>query len=96
MAAIQWYDWCGYVGVALILSSFFLLQAERLKSNGLIYQSMNVLGAVGIMISLLMMLLIYGRMNVPAFVQEVAWAAIGIYGIVSTRRRRVAERKDAR
>ncbi|HET7267681.1 MAG TPA: hypothetical protein VFJ15_06180 [Oleiagrimonas sp.] len=91
MAAIQWYDWCGYVGVALILGSFFLLQAERLKSNGWIYQLMNVLGAIGILLSL-----IFGAMNWPAFFQEIIWALIGIYGIVSTRRRRIAEREDAR
>lgn len=83
MSNIQWHDWCGYAGVALILLSFLLLQAERLRSNGWIYQLMNVLGAIGIMLSLT-----FGSFNLPAFLQELAWAFIGIYGIVSTRRRR--------
>lgn len=93
MAAIQiqWYDWCGYVGVALILGSFFLLQAEKLKSNGWIYQLMNVLGAIGIMLSL-----VFGAFNLPAFLQELIWALIGIYGIIAARRRRLAVRDDAR
>lgn len=80
---IEWYDWCGYVGVVLILLSFLLLQAQKLHGNGWIYQLMNVLGAIGIMLSLL-----FGSFNMPAFLQELAWALIGIYGIVSSQRRR--------
>lgn len=80
---IAWYDWCGYVGVFLILLSFFLLQAEKLRSNGWIYQLMNVFGAIGIMLSLT-----FGSFNMPAFLQELVWALIGIYGIITARRRR--------
>ena len=28
-----WYDWAGYIGVLLVLSAFFLLQAHRLHGN---------------------------------------------------------------
>ncbi len=72
-----WYDWAGYVGVALILLAFFLLQAQRLHGNRLTYQAMNILGALGVMLSLL-----FGNFNLPAFMLEVAWIAIGVYGVL--------------
>ncbi|MFC5740897.1 CBU_0592 family membrane protein [Dyella tabacisoli] len=83
----EWHDWAGYIGVVLVLLAFLLLQARKLHGNGLIYQLMNVLGALGVMISLLA-----GTFNTPAFVMQVAWLLIGIYGIV----RGVKVRREAR
>jgi len=80
-----WYDWAGYIGVALILLAFLLLQAQRLRGNGLMYQLMNVLGALGVALSL-----VIGAFNLSAFLLEVAWIAIGIFGIVRNWRRRRA------
>jgi hypothetical protein len=77
---IAWYDWAGYLGVALVLLAFLLLQAHRLHGNGLVYQLMNVFGAIGVMLSLL-----FGAFNASAFVMQLAWLAIGIYGIVRRR-----------
>lgn len=83
----HWYDWAGYAGVLLILLAYFLLQARKLHGNRLAYQLMNILGALGVMLSLL-----FGSFNWSAFLLEVAWIAIGIYGIASS----VKERRDAR
>ncbi|GAB2547395.1 CBU_0592 family membrane protein [Rhodanobacter koreensis] len=74
---LQWHDWAGYVGVLLVLLAFLLLQAHKLHGNGLTYQLMNIFGALGVMLSL-----VFGSFNASAFVMEVAWAAIGIYGVV--------------
>lgn len=76
---IFWYDWAGYIGVALVLLAFFLLQARKLQGYGLIYQLMNILGALGVMVSLL-----FGAspVNWPAFLMQVAWIAISGYGIL--------------
>jgi len=76
---IFWYDWAGYVGVALVLLAFFLLQARKLQGHGLIYQLMNILGALGVMMSLL-----FGAspINWPAFLMQVAWIGISGYGIL--------------
>ncbi|MEO7148398.1 MAG: hypothetical protein ABIY40_00410 [Rhodanobacteraceae bacterium] len=71
-----WYDWAGYIGVILILLSFLLLQAQRLHGNGLTYQVMNIFGAFGVMLSLL-----FGSFNLSAFLLEVAWIAIGVFGV---------------
>jgi len=82
-----WHDWAGYIGVVLVLLAFLLLQAHKLRGNGLLYQLMNVLGALGVALSLVLSVVI----NCPALVMQVAWMVIGIFGIVhSTRARREA------
>ncbi len=78
-----WYDWAGYLGVALVLLAFFLLQERKLQGSGLVYQLMNVLGAIGVMLSLA-----FGNFNLSAFIMQVAWLLIGGYGIVRGIRRR--------
>jgi paired small multidrug resistance pump len=83
----HWHDWAGYIGVLLVLLAYLLLQAHRLHGNGLIYQLMNVLGAIGVMLSLL-----FGAFNASAFFMQVAWLLIGIYGIA----RGMRVRREAR
>ncbi|HZY34442.1 MAG TPA: hypothetical protein VFE75_11800 [Rhodanobacter sp.] len=78
-----WYDWAGYLGVALVLLAFFLLQERKLQGSGLVYQLMNVLGAIGVMLSLA-----FGSFNLSAFIMQVAWLLIGSYGIVRGIKRR--------
>jgi len=78
-----WYDWAGYIGVALVLLAFFLLQERKLQGSGLVYQLMNVLGAIGVMLSLA-----FGNFNLSAFIMQVAWLLIGGYGIVRGIQRR--------
>ncbi|MEY2170322.1 MULTISPECIES: CBU_0592 family membrane protein [unclassified Rhodanobacter] len=72
----HWYDWAGYIGVLLVLLAYFLLQARKLHGNKLAYQLMNILGAFGVLLSLT-----FGNFNWSAFLLEVAWIAIGVYGI---------------
>lgn len=76
-----WHDWAGYIGVVLVLLAFLLLQARKLHGNGIVFQLMNLLGAVGVMLSL-----IFGVMNWPAFLMQLAWLAISIYGIANSAR----------
>ncbi|RDS83876.1 hypothetical protein DWU98_06105 [Dyella monticola] len=78
---VTWHDWAGYIGVVLVLLAYLLLQAHKLHGNGLIYQLMNVLGAAGVMLSL-----VFGAFNAPAFFMQVAWLLIGIYGITRSAR----------
>jgi hypothetical protein len=74
--SFHWYDWAGYIGVLLVLLAYFLLQARKLHGNRLAYQLMNILGAFGVLLSLT-----FGSFNWSAFLLEVAWIAIGVYGI---------------
>ena len=85
---IEWPTIVGIIGTLLVLLAFFLLQARKLHGNGLVYQLMNVLGALGVMLSLL-----FGNFNTSAFVMQVAWLVIGIYGIANSARVR-RELKD--
>ena len=86
MSTLFWYDWAGFLGVLLVLLAFLLLQAHRLHGNGPTYQLMNVLGALGVTLSL-----VFGSFNLSAFLLELAWMAIGVYGIVRGARRRAGK-----
>lgn len=81
---IDWTVIVGLVGMIITLLAYFLLQAQKLHGNGLIYQLMNAVGALGVALSLL-----FGTFNLPAFLLEVIWLVISIYGIVVARRIRV-------
>jgi paired small multidrug resistance pump len=72
---LLWYDWVGLLGTFMILAAFFGLQAGRLDGNRLPYQLLNLLGAGGVLVSLL------GQFNVSVFLLEVAWMLIALYGI---------------
>ena len=73
---IEWYDYVGTTGVILILAAYFLLQTERLSSANLSYSLLNLIGAAFITISLLF------DFNLSAFIIELFWIAISIYGIM--------------
>jgi hypothetical protein len=83
VSTLHWHDFAGFIGVLLVLLAFLLLQAHRLHGNGLTYQLMNILGALGVALSLL-----FGSFNASAFVLELAWMAIGVFGIVRSAQRR--------
>ena len=75
---LQWYDWIGMLGTLMVLAAFFLLQAGRLSGTGITYQLLNLLGAGGVLVSLL------GKFNLPVFFLELAWMLISAYGIART------------
>ncbi|HKV65410.1 MAG TPA: hypothetical protein VJN66_03415 [Rhodanobacteraceae bacterium] len=81
---IDWTVIVGLIGMIVTLLAYFLLQAQKLHGNGLVYQLMNAVGALGVALSLL-----FGTFNLPAFLLEVIWLVISIYGIVVARRIRV-------
>ncbi len=80
MTSLHWYDWAGLIGVALILFAYFLLQAGRLRGDALPHQLLNAVGALLILLSLLF------AFNLSAFLMELAWLAVSIYGIVRGRK----------
>lgn len=70
-----WYDIVGSVGVLTIISTYVLLQTERVKSESLTYSVLNGAGAALIAFSL------FYSFNFSAFVVELLWMLISIYGI---------------
>lgn len=71
-----WYDIIGSIGVGTIILTYVLLQTGRLRSESLAYSALNGLGAGLIAFSLLY------SFNFAAFVVEILWVLISIYGIV--------------
>ena len=83
-----WYDFAGNVGVVLMVLGYLLLQAEKIRSSDLSYSLMNGVGALLVLISL-----IY-RFNVSAFLVELFWLLISIYGLIKfAARPRAKERR---
>jgi len=66
----------GTIGVAVILSSYFLLQTHRIQSTELRYSLLNFVGSSMILISL------FHDFNLPSMIVEAAWSLISILGIV--------------
>jgi len=86
---LQWWDWIGLCGTASILLGFFLLQAGKLHGQRIIFQLMNLLGAMCILVSL------YGKFNLAVFLLEAAWLVISAFGIrTSWKRRQATKQRD--
>ena len=75
----SWYDFLGNIGVLLILLSYLLLQMKRIKSQSMYYSLMNATGALLILVSL------YYNFNLSAFVMEIFWLLISLYGLWQSR-----------
>lgn len=74
--SFAWFDIVGSLGVATVIITYFLLQTGRLKSESLRYSVLNGLGAGLIAFSLLY------SFNFSAFVVEVLWVLISVYGMI--------------
>ena len=69
-------DLIGYLGVAVILLTYFLLQAQKINQKKYLYSWLNLIGATFILYSL------YFHWNWPSVVIELAWILISGYGIL--------------
>jgi hypothetical protein len=72
-----WYDVLGNVGVAVILAAYIGVQIDRLDARSVAYSVLNAIGAGLITVSLCF------DFNLSAFVIELAWMLISLYGIAS-------------
>jgi len=68
------FDFLGNIGVLLLMIAYLLLQLNKL-SNGLLYSTLNALGAGLVVVSLLT------NFNLSAFLMEVFWVLISLVGI---------------
>ncbi len=77
-------DLLGLLGAALFLLAFAGVQVERLDPHGVPALTMNLAGAVLVLISLLY------AFNLAAFVMESCWGLVAAYGLAKRviRRRR--------
>jgi hypothetical protein len=72
---MHWFDFVGSLGVFIIIFTYVLLQAEKIRSETLQYSLFNALGASLIIVSLLY------DFNFPAFIVEFFWLLISLFGI---------------
>ena len=81
-------DWfvhaVGLSGTAMILSAYCALQTGHMAAETLVYNYLNLVGAVLILVSL------YFHFNLASFVIEIFWIAASILGLVRVYRARRA------
>ncbi len=75
------YDILGMGGTIAFLTAYLLLQTQRIDPKGLRYSLLNFAGAVLILASLM------HSWNLSAFLLELAWGAISLYGIFQSLKR---------
>jgi len=80
----SWFDLVGNVGVLLMVIAYLLLQLEKVSGSNASYLLMNAAGAVLVMISLML------RFNLSAFLMEVFWLLISLYGLGKSLRTKAA------
>lgn len=82
-------DVIGLTGVACVLTAFFLLQIEKVRSDGLGYLLLNLCGAVLLLVSLMV------TFNLASFVIEICWLSISLFGLVKWVIRKQRKRSDS-
>lgn len=75
----------GYLGVVIVLITYALLASGRLSNNDWRYPVLNIVGTLGIVVSL------FEQWNLPSMVSQLVWIAISIVGIM-----RIAKLKKAK
>ena len=69
------FDVIGMSGTALVVGAFFMLQLGKAQANGLIYNLMNLFGAILLLVSLCY------NFNLASFVIELFWIAASLIGL---------------
>lgn len=70
-----WYDLAGNIGVLMMVIAYLLLQLDRLSSSAVSYLLLNAGGALLVILSLIF------HFNLSAFLMEVFWLLISLYGL---------------
>lgn len=71
----EWHDLVGNTGVAIILSTYLLVQIGKLETRSVRYSALNALGAGMVLVSLAV------DFNLSAAIVEAAWAGISLLGV---------------
>ncbi|BBM84649.1 CBU_0592 family membrane protein [Candidatus Uabimicrobium amorphum] len=72
----EWYDFIGNVGVFLILTTYLLLQLDKIDNKTMAYSLLNAVGAGAILLSLAF------KFNLSAFIIELFWLLISLIGVI--------------
>ena len=77
------YDFLGNVGVAIIIVTYILLQLQKIRSESFLYSLLNAIGSGLIIFSLIF------SFNLSAFIVEILWLVISLFGVVNVIRKKV-------
>lgn len=72
----------GVIGVVMVLIAYAGIHVDRIDPKGAIALLMNLLGSLLILLSM-----VRGAFNFPAFLMEATWAAVAVYGLTRLRKR---------
>lgn len=72
----------GWMGTVLVVAAYGLLTARRLSAGGWMYQAMNLIGGLALMVNTAY----YSAW--PSAVLNLVWFGIGLAGLIQSRRRR--------
>lgn len=72
----------GVLGALINLVAYGLMTTGRVRAQEMRYQLMNIVGTTGILLSLL------AQWNLPSFLLNLAWLAIGVVAVLRIMRAR--------
>ena len=75
METINLFFFCGVLGAIAIVAAYFLIQLELLDARSYGTLSLNVGGALLVLVSL------YDGFNLGSLIIQLAWIAIGLAGV---------------
>ena len=78
------YETIGWFGSASYLLSYFLLSIDKLNAKSILYQAMNVVGGLCLIICA------YDTKDKPNLFTNMVWMCIGLIAIISILRKRRA------
>ncbi|WP_292022951.1 cyclic nucleotide-binding domain-containing protein [Maritimibacter sp. UBA3975] len=68
-------EWAGFLGVAVYLAGYLLLQLGLIRGSGYVFPAMNLVA------SILVLLGLSSAFNWPSAALQIAWAGISVFGI---------------
>jgi hypothetical protein len=74
------YSIMGWLGMALLILAYFLLSTKKLKFNSIIYNILNILGGLGLIVTTIV------TKSWPVVTLNVFWIGIAVYSIVKIRK----------
>ena len=78
------YSIIGLIGVATVIAAYALMTSGKLAASTARYQWLNVCGTLLILVSMV------EQWNLPAFIANILWVAIGAYSLVKIYKARAA------
>ncbi len=66
----------GWIGTFLIVLAYALVSAKKVESNSILYQALNLFGALGVGIN------VFYQQAWPAFALQIVWGVIAVSVLV--------------